>query len=95
VRETHFSPKWHSTTAWLSFQLSNPIQFQVMLTEYPKYRGIINSKAVKAGKAAALAKFSDTVTLSQSGGADYAIGFASPKVYRDYALALCLISTLS
>ena len=32
-------------------------------------RGVINGKA---GKAAALPKFSDTLTLSQSGGADYA-----------------------
>ena len=32
-------------------------------------RGVINGKA---GKAAASPKFSDTLTLSQSGGADYA-----------------------
>ena len=32
-------------------------------------RGVIN---VKAGKAAALRKFSDMLTLSQPGGADYA-----------------------
>ena len=31
--------------------------------------GVINGKA---GKAAALPKFSDTLTLSQPGGADYA-----------------------
>ena len=34
-----------------------------------KYRGVINGKA---GKAAALPKFSDLLTLSQSGWADYA-----------------------
>ena len=36
----------------------------------------------KAGKAAALPKFSDMLTLSESGGADYLcppIGFVSPK----------------
>ena len=33
------------------------------------YRGVINGKA---GKAAALPKFSDTLTLSQPGRADYA-----------------------
>ena len=49
-------------------------------------RGVINRKAGKAGKAAALPKFSDTLTLSQPGWADYTpsrlcptIGFASPK----------------
>ena len=34
-----------------------------------QFRDVINGKA---GKAAALPKFSDTLTLSQSGGADYA-----------------------
>ena len=34
-----------------------------------KHRGVINGKA---GKAAALPKFSDTLTLSQPRGADYA-----------------------
>ena len=49
--------------------------------------GVINGKAGKAGKAAALPKFSDTLTLSQPRGADYAqqIGSASPKVFCDYA----------
>ena len=34
-----------------------------------QFRGVINGKA---GKAAALPKFSDMLTLSQPGGADYA-----------------------
>ena len=52
------------------------------LTSSP--RGVINSKA---GKAAALPRFSDALTLSEPGGADYAqpIAFASPKNFRDYA----------
>ena len=51
-------------------------------------RSVINGKA---GKAAALSKFSDTLTPSQSEGEDYAqplIGLASPKKFRDYAPAL-------
>ena len=41
----------------------------------------------KAGKAAALPKFSDTLTLSQSEGADYAqpLALPHPKKFRDYA----------
>ena len=41
-------------------------------------RGVINGKA---GKTVGLPKFSDTLTLSQSGGADYAppLAFVSPK----------------
>ena len=35
---------------------------------YKDYRGVINGKA---GKAAALAKISDMLTLSQSGGTNY------------------------
>ena len=47
-------------------------------------RGVINGKA---GKAAALPKFSDTLTISQSEGADYAQPLALPhlKCFRDYA----------
>jgi hypothetical protein len=51
-------------------------------------RSVINGKA---GKAAALSKFSDTLTPSQSEGEDYAqplIGLASPIIFRDYAPAL-------
>ena len=41
---------------------------------------------VKGGNAAALPKFSDMLTLPQSGGADYAHpGFASLKSFLDYA----------
>ena len=40
-------------------------------------RGVINGKA---GKAAALAKFSDTLTLSQSEGADHAQPLALPHL---------------
>ena len=50
-----------------------------------EHRGIINGKA---GKAAALPKFSDTLTLSLPRGADYtAHPLALPhlKFYRDYA----------
>ena len=48
------------------------------------YRGVINGKA---GKAAALPKFSDTLTLSQPGEADYAHSLALPhrKNFSDYA----------
>ena len=47
-------------------------------------RGVINGKA---GKAAALPKFSDTLTLSQSEGADYTQPLALPHliVFRGYA----------
>ena len=47
-------------------------------------RGVINGKA---GKAAALPKFSDTLTLSQSRGADYAQPLDLPHLncFRDYA----------
>ena len=43
------------------------------------YKGVINGKA---GKTAALPKFSDTLTLSQSRGADYThfLGEAMPMV---------------
>ena len=41
------------------------------------HRGIINGKA---GKAAALPKFSDTLTLSQSGEANYAQPLALPHL---------------
>jgi hypothetical protein len=52
-------------------------------------RGVINGKAAKA---AALPKFSDVSTLSQSREADYA-DFASPKIGLDYApgIHVCLI----
>ena len=40
-----------------------------MPRNYGIFRGVINGKA---DKAAALPKFSDTLTLSQPGGADYA-----------------------
>ena len=52
------------------------------------YRGVIN---FKAGKAAALPKFSDKLTLSHSGwvGRLYpTISFASPKFFGDYSLDL-------
>ena len=42
------------------------------------YRGVINGKA---GKAAALPKVSDTLTLSQSRGADYAQPMALPHLH--------------
>ena len=47
-------------------------------------KGVINGKA---GKAAALPKFSDTLTLSQPGEADYAHSLALPhrKNFSDYA----------
>ena len=48
------------------------------------FRGVINGKA---GKTAAFPKFSDMLTLSQSGGGGRlcpTIGFASPKIFRDY-----------
>ena len=46
----------------------------------------------KAGKAAALPKFSDTLTLSQPEGADYAHPLALPclKKIRNYAPDYCL-----
>ena len=44
------------------------------------FRGVINGKV---GKAAALP--SNTLTLSQSGGEDYAQPLASPIFFRDYA----------
>jgi hypothetical protein len=46
----------------------------------------------KTGKTAALSKYSDTLTLSQPEGTDYAhhISFASPKKSRDYAPEKCL-----
>ena len=43
------------------------------------YRSVINGKA---GKAAALPKFSDTLTLSQSGGVDYAQPLALPHLKK-------------
>ena len=47
------------------------------------FRGVINGKACKA---AALPKFSNTLTLSQlGGGGDYAQPLASPNFFRDYA----------
>ena len=49
------------------------------------YRGVINGKA---GKAAVLPKFLDTLTLPQSGGwADYAQPLALPhlKFFLDFA----------
>jgi hypothetical protein len=51
------------------------------------YRGVINGKA---GKAAALPTFSDTLTLSLSRGADYTLPLALPhlKFYLDYAPVL-------
>ena len=47
-------------------------------------RGVI---IIKAGKAAALPKFSDVLTLSQPRGVDYAHPLALPclKKFRDYA----------
>ena len=53
-------------------------------------RGVINGKA---GKAAALPKFSDMLSLLQSGlGADYAQTLALPHLYifRDYAPVISL-----
>ena len=49
-------------------------------------RGVINDKA---GKAAALPKFSDMLTLSLPRGTDYVTPLALPhlKFYRDYAPA--------
>ena len=49
-----------------------------------EFRGVINGKA---GKAAALPKFSDMLTLSQPEGADYAHPLALPhqKKICDYA----------
>ena len=49
-----------------------------------KVRGVINGKA---GKAASLPKFSDTLTLYQLGGIDYAYPLAllCQKKIRDYA----------
>ena len=46
-------------------------------------RGVINGKA---GKAAALPKFSDALTKSQPRGADYAhqLALPHPKFFRDY-----------
>ena len=46
-------------------------------------RGVINGKA---GKAAALPKFSDSLTLSQPGGSDYAHTLALPHltIFYDY-----------
>ena len=41
----------------------------LIFDERAQFRGVINGKA---GKAAALPKFSDMLTLSQPGGADYA-----------------------
>ena len=46
------------------------VNYKVGGTQNPySFRGVINGKA---GKAAALPNFSDTLTLSQSKGADYA-----------------------
>ena len=47
------------------------------------HRGVINGKA---GKAAALPKFSDSLTLSQPGGSDYAHTLALPHltIFYDY-----------
>jgi hypothetical protein len=47
-------------------------------------RGVVNGKA---GKAAALPKFLDTLTLSQPEGADYTHPLALPclKKFRNYA----------
>ena len=47
-------------------------------------RGVLTSKT---GKTAALHKFSGTITLSKSEGADqtHQIGFVSPKISCDYA----------
>ena len=52
--------------------------------KFYRLRVVINGKA---GKAAALHKISDMVTLSQSGGADYVQPLALPhlKFFRDYA----------
>ena len=47
-------------------------------------RGVINGKA---GKAAALPKFLDTLILSQPREADYAHPLAFPKNFLDYAPA--------
>ena len=54
----------------------------------PGARGVINGKA---GKAAALPKFSDTLTLSQSEGADYAQPLALPHLnsFCDFAPEKC------
>ena len=55
-----------------------------------KGRGVINGKA---GKAAALPKFLDALTLSQSGAADYAQPLALPYLKnRDYAPGVNLLS---
>ena len=53
---------------------------------YIPRRGVINDKA---GKAAALPKFSDMLSLSQPAGADYAQPLALPclKKLRDYTPA--------
>ena len=49
-------------------------------------RGLINGKA---GKATALPKFSDMLTLFKSGGADYdqPMALSHLKIFRDYAPA--------
>ena len=58
------------------------------------YRGVINGKA---GKTAALPKFSDTLTLSQSRGQIISQPLALPhlKSLRDYAPAAFVIITLT
>ena len=54
-----------------------------LMCQWVKIKGIINGKA---GKAAALHKFSDTLSLSQYGGSRLCptIGFALPKIFHDY-----------
>ena len=54
------------------------------------FRGVINGKA---GKVAALPKFSGILTLSQSGGRLCpTIGFALPKAFRAFTLISHLLS---
>ena len=62
------------------------LELKTMNAHLVRHRGVINGKA---GKAAALPKFSDMLTLCQSGGADYAqpFGFVSPIIHS-YSIML-------
>ena len=58
---------------------------------YVHFMGIINGKA---GMAAALPRFSDTLTLSQPEGADYAHPLALPHLTKFCDLVKYLISAI-
>ena len=78
--------------AWAGLKLS--ILSRILLLKVGLYQksGVINGKE---GKAAALSKFSDTLTLSQPGRADYAHPLEMPCLKNPGITPLCTVGTIN